>query len=79
MIKGEIDKFFIADQTYENILLCVGGFFAYSEALLMLPESYNIKFIPGLHYNQSSIENFFSRMRNLDKDRTDLYGGGVLQ
>ena len=35
--------------------------------------------MPALHCNQSSIENFFSRMRNIDKDRTDLYGGGILQ
>ena len=79
LTKGETDKLFVSDQTYENLLLCVGGFFAYSEALLMLTESHSIKFIPGLHCNQSSIENFFSRMRNIDKDRTDLYGGGVLQ
>ena len=32
MTKGETDKLVIAAQIYENTLLCVGGFFAYSEA-----------------------------------------------
>ena len=77
--KVATEKFFIADQTYENVLIRVAVFLVYSEALLQLPEEHNIIFIPGSHCNQSSIEIFFSRLRNLDKDRTDLYGGSVLQ
>lgn len=50
-------------------------FFAYCEALLQVHEKHNIIFISRLHRNQSSIEKLFSRMRNLDKNRTDLYGG----
>ena len=60
---------------YSYVLLC----FAYSKALLKLPEEQNITYIPGLHYNQSSIDNFCSRMRNLDRDRTNLYGCDFLQ
>ena len=79
MTRKDTDKFFIADQTFQNLLQCVGGFFAYSEAVLGLKGIDGIEFIPGLHSNQSSLENFFSRMRQLGKDRTDLYAGGVLQ
>ena len=75
----ETDKFFIADVSFENMLQCIGGFVAYSEAILSLPDSNGILYVPGLHCNQSSLENFFSRMRQLGKDRTDLYAGGVLQ
>ena len=79
MNRKDTDQFFIADQTFENMLQCVGGFLAYSEAILGLPNSTNVFYIPGLHSNQSSLEIFFSRMRQLGKDRTDLYAGGVLQ
>ena len=79
MTRKDTDKFFIADQTFDNMLQCVGGFVAYSESILELPGGINVSFIPGLHSNQSSLENFFSRMRQLGKDRTDLYAGGVLQ
>ena len=79
MNRKDTDKFYMADQTFNNLLQCVGGFFAYSEAILGLNNDGMIQFIPALHCNQSSLENFFSRMRQLDKDRTDLYAGGVLQ
>ena len=77
--KKDTDKFFIAEQTFQNLLQCVGGFFEYSKAVLSVSDVTILKFVPGLHSNQSSVENFFSRMRQLGKDRTDLYAGGLLQ
>ena len=56
MTRRDTDKFFIADQTFHNLLQCVGGFFAYSEAVLGLKDVDNIEFIPALHSNQSSLE-----------------------
>ena len=41
--------------------------------------SNGILYIPGSYYNQSSLENFFSRMRQLGKDRTKMYASGVAQ
>ena len=49
------------------------------QRIIRVSDEDNIISILSLHCNQNSIENFFSRMRNLDKDRTGLYGGGVLQ
>ena len=69
----------MADITFQNLLQCVEGFFEYSKAILSVTDENSLKFVPGLHSNQSSLENFFSRMRKLGKDRTDLYAGGVLQ
>ena len=53
--------------------------FEYSKAILSVTDENSLKFVPGLHSNQSSLENFFSRTRKLGKNRTDLYAGGVLQ
>ena len=62
MSRKDTDKFFIADMTYEHMLKYIGGFVAYNEAILSLPESINSSFIPKLHSNQRSLENFFSRI-----------------
>lgn len=37
------------------------------------------EFIPGLYCNQSSIENLFSNMRPMRKDRIDLYAVVITQ
>ena len=37
------------------------------------------EYVPALHCNQSSIEDLFSHIRANDKDRTDLYGIGIMQ
>ena len=79
LTKRDTEKYFMADITYHNLLQCIGGFFAYSKAVLSASDPTSLWYVPGLHSNQSSLENFFSRMRQLDEDRTDVYAGGVLQ
>ena len=59
------------------MLTLVCGFMAYAKSVL--ESSPEIKYVPGLHSNQSSIEGLFSNIRSMSKDRTDLYASGILQ
>ena len=59
------------------MLSLVHGFIGYSRQILDCCET--IQYIPALHCNQSSIEGLFSNIRANGKDRTDLYGVGIMQ
>ena len=59
MSRKETDKFFMANQTFENRLQCIEGFVAYIDEILGLENGNNASCIPGLHSNQSSLENYF--------------------
>ena len=48
-------------------------------AKIVLESSHEIKYVSGLHLNQSSIEDLFSNIHPMSKDRTDLYASGILQ
>ena len=48
-------------------------------ARYILKDSDELEYIPALHSSQSSIENHFSCVRDIGKDRTDLYGTAVMQ
>ena len=55
--RNEAEKLFIAGKTYNNLLVCVRGFFGYSSYIL---QKYNsVSFVRSVHSNQSSIEGFF--------------------
>ena len=45
----------------------------------ILNDSGDKEYVAALHFNQSSIRGLFSRIRANGKDRTDLYGFGILQ
>ena len=46
---------------------------------MILNQSEKDEFVPALYCNQSSIEGLFSQIRMMSRDRTDLYGVGILQ
>ena len=46
---------------------------------MILNQSEKGEYVPALHCNQSSIEGLFSHIRMMGRDRTDLYGVGILQ
>ena len=70
-------NYYIAPQTYENIITLVRWFAGYTACILK--NSYCEKFVHVLHCNQSKLEGLFSRIRHMDKDLTDLYDGGGVQ
>ena len=53
------------------------GFIGYTKSIL--ESSPRISLIPTLHSNQSSIENLFSCIRRMSKDRTDKYASGIIE
>ena len=55
----------------------VREFLGYAEVLLLVSEDGEL--VPVLHCNQSIIEEIFSCIRGMGKDRTNLYASGVLQ
>ena len=55
----------------------VYGFLGYGK--MILHQSEKDEYVPALYYNQSSIEGLFSHIRMMGRDRTDLYGVGILQ
>ena len=55
----------------------VFGFIGYAKCILT--DKSIDEYVPALHCNQSSIENLFSNIRMMGKDRTDLYGNGIMQ
>lgn len=55
----------------------VYGFIGYARHLLN--DSGDKEYVPALHCNQSSIDGLFSHVRANDKDKTDLYGLGIMQ
>ena len=72
-----LESYFISTKLYRNLLTSVRGFMAYVK--FVLESSPEIKYVPGLHPNQSSIEVLFSNIRSISKDRTNLYASGILQ
>ena len=73
----DAERYFIAKKTYHNMLSLVHGFIGYARQILNKSET--VEYIPALHCNQSSIEGLFSHIRANDKDRTDIYGIGIMQ
>ena len=71
------EKSFIARKIFQNLVSLVFGFIGYARCML-LDKDCN-EFFPSLHCNQSSIENLFSNIRMMGKDRTDIYGNGIMQ
>ena len=71
-----IAKYFIADQTYQNLLCLIRGFFGYANCILSYSDKETL--VPGLYSNQSSIEGLFSRMRAMKRDFTYIYYGSIL-
>ena len=55
----------------------VFGFIGYAKYILA--DKSIDEYVHALHCNQSSIEIFFSNIRMMGKDRTDLYGNGIIQ
>ena len=55
----------------------VYGFLGHAK--MILSQSEEGEYIPALHCNQISIEGLFSHIRMMGRDRTDLYGAGILQ
>ena len=72
-----IESYFITVNTYNNLLTLIRDFLGYIESILSI--SPDEEWIPALHFNQSSIEGFFTCIRAMIKDRTDLYAGGIQQ
>ena len=70
-----LDSYRISTTTYRNLLTLVRGFMVYAKSVLEI--SPEIKYVPGLHSNQSSIEDLFSNICSMSKDRTDLYASGI--
>ena len=71
------EKYFIAKKTHHNMISLVYGFLGYAK--MILNESLVDEYVPTLHCNQNSIEVLFSHIRMMGRDRTDLYGVGILQ
>ena len=67
---------FIARKTYHNLLRLVKGFLGY--AIEIFKHDATTHFVPALHCNQSTLEGTFSKIRHMGKDRTDVYGTGIL-
>ena len=72
-----LENRYIAEQTHHNMNVLCKGYIEY--ARYILKDSDELEYIPALHSSQSSIENHFSRVRDIGKDRTDLYGTAVMQ
>ena len=70
------ESFYISSKTHNNLNVLCKGFCEYSRSLLR--KTPDAEFVPALHSNQSSIENHFSCIRQNNKDRTDVYGTGVM-
>ena len=65
------EKLVIAKKTFQDWVSLVFGFIGYARCMLL--DKYCNEFAPSLHCNQSSIENLFSNIRMMGKDRTDIY------
>ena len=72
-----LESRYIADQTHNNMNVLCKGFLEY--ARYILKDSDDSEYVPALHSSQSSIENHFSCVRDIGKDRTDVYGTAVVQ
>ena len=72
-----IESRYIAEQTHHNMNVLCKGYIEY--ARYIVKSSTANEYIPALHSSQSSIENHFSCVRGIGKDRTDLYGTAVVQ
>jgi hypothetical protein len=70
------EKKFIAGVTYRNMKLCIFGFLYYAEGLLQCAGP-NVKFIPYLHANQSSLEGLFSVLRARNRDNAQTVDKGL--
>ena len=68
---------FNCQKTFQNLVSLVFGFIDYARCML-LDKGCN-EFVPSLHCNQSSIENLFSNIRMMEKDRSDIYGNDIMQ
>ena len=71
------DSYCLSKITYHNILTLVMGFIGYTKSIL--ESSPRTSLISTLHSNQSSIENLFSCIRRMSKDRTDKYASGIIE
>ena len=72
----DLEARYISDKTHNNMNVLYKGFIEY--ARFIFESSDALEYVPALHSNQSSIENHFSCVREMDKDRCDLYGTGVV-
>lgn len=66
----------IGRNNYENLMRMIGEFFGYAKWLAYSDAEI---FVPGLNWNQSSLEGSFSRARGMNIDQRNIYGGGILQ
>jgi len=62
-------KAFLSMITFNDLRICVNGFFAYAHLVL---ES-GIEFVPMLHSNTSILESLFSQVRSMDKESARDY------
>ena len=67
---------YISNKTHNNLNVLCKGYIEYARNVLS--DADVNEYVPALHSNQSSIENHFSCIRAMDKDRTDVYGTGVV-
>ena len=72
-----LESRYIAEQTHNNMNVLCKGYLEYARYILTVCD--DNEYVPALHSSQSSIENHFSCVRSIGKDRTDLYGTAIVQ
>ena len=75
----ELDKEFLASQTWRNLRITVSGFLAYARAILTseVARENGIEYVPMMHSHTSRLESFFSRMRARNNDTANTYASGL--
>ena len=73
----EWEKTFMSQQTYNNLILQVAGFFHCARYVSEIDTNEDIKFIPFLNSNYSSLESHFSEIRAQGDDTPKKYIVGI--
>jgi len=77
--RHELSKGFMSIVTYNDLRICVSGFFSYTRTILKNLDNDNPSelFVPVLHSNSSALEAWFSLVRSNDMDSSCDYATAV--